>query len=90
MAWHLLWLTYVAREQPTAAATQVLTAVELQILTRTTARPVRTAQEAIVALGTLGGYRPYRNALPPGVQVLWRGYRRLQDALLGYWAREPA
>jgi hypothetical protein len=84
VAWRLLWLTYVAREHPTAAASEVFTAAEIRILGGATRRKVRTAAEAQVALGVLGGYRPYRKALPPGVKVLWRGYQRLQDALLGY------
>jgi hypothetical protein len=86
VAWHLLWLTYVAREAPTAPAATVLREVEIRVLQQVTGRPVHTAQEAVEALGILGGYAPYRSALPPGVKVLWRGYRRLQDMLLGYWA----
>lgn len=87
VAWRLTWLTYLGRAAPTLAASTVFTEVELRILGHATRRPVGTVGEAVLALGCLGGYAPYRTALPPGVKVLWRGYRRLQAALLGYAAR---
>lgn len=86
VAWRLLWLTYVAREAPEAPATVVLPAEEIRLLEQVTGRPVRSAQEVVRALALLGGYTPYRTALPPGVKVLWRGYRRFQDMRLGYYA----
>lgn len=88
VAWRLLWLTYLGRVAPERAAEAVLTAAELQVLRHATRRSVHTVGEAILALGVLGGYTPYRRALPPGAKVLWRGYQRLQAALLGYRARQ--
>lgn len=90
VAWRLLWLTYLGRLAPTLPATTVFSAVELQILGHATRRPVSTLGAAVVALGVLGGYTPYRSALPPGAKVLWRGYRRLHDAQLGYGAAQAA
>lgn len=86
VAWRLVWLTYLGRVAPALPAPAVFTGAELQILAHATRRKVGTVGEAVVALGCLGGYVPYRKALPPGVKVLWQGYRRLQDALLGYAA----
>jgi hypothetical protein len=37
----------------------------------------------------LAGYEPYRNAPPPGVKRLWRGYRRLEDLVAGYRLNPP-
>ena len=88
VAWRLLWLTYLGRISPAHPATEAFAPAELRILGHVTRRPVGTLGEAVLALGVLGGYTPHRSALPPGVKVLWRGYRRLQAALLGYRARE--
>jgi hypothetical protein len=38
----------------------------------------------------LGGFLGRKRDGQPGVRVLWRGYRRLQDVLLGFSLRQPA
>jgi hypothetical protein len=84
VAWRLLWLTYTAREQPQAPATEVLPPLELQVLEQATQAPVATAREAIRALAQLGGFPTNPSAKEPGVKVLWRGLRRLEAMVEGW------
>jgi hypothetical protein len=84
VAWRLLWLTYTAREQPQAPATEVLPPLELQVLEQASQVPVATAREAIRALAQLGGFPTNPSAKEPGVKVLWRGLRRLEAMVEGW------
>jgi hypothetical protein len=84
VAWRLLWLTYTARQQPEAPATEVLPPLELQVLEQTSQAPVTTAREAIRALAQLGGFPTNPSAKEPGVKVLWRGLRRLEAMVEGW------
>jgi hypothetical protein len=84
VAWRLLWLTYTAREQPQAPATEVLPPLELQVLEQATQAPIATAREAIRALAQLGGFPTNPSAKEPGVKVLWRGLRRLEAMVEGW------
>jgi DDE family transposase len=84
VAWRLLWLTYTAREQPQAPATELLPPLELRVLAEATQAPVSTAREAIRALAQLGGFPLNPSAKEPGVKVLWRGLRRLEAMVEGW------
>ena len=54
------------------------------MLNRIEDRTVRSVAEAVTAIAKLGGYRPYKNAKPPGVKLLWLGLRRLEAMTEGY------
>lgn len=88
VAWRLLWLTYQAREQPSAPCTQALSQAEWQMLYRHAHRgkaapqEVPTLRAAVLWLGRLGGYMGSTQK-SPGVKTLWRGVRRLHDLLEG-------
>jgi hypothetical protein len=84
VAWRLLWLTYTAREQPQAPATELLPPLELRVLAEATQAAVSTAREAIRALAQLGGFPLNPAAKEPGVKVLWRGLRRLEAMVEGW------
>ena len=84
VAWRLLHLTYTAREAPERAATEVLDGDEIAVLQAATGQPVLTVAAAVLAVARLGGYQPYRSALPPGVKVLWQGQVRLESMTLGW------
>ena len=43
----------------------------------------RTARDFVRAVATLGGFLGRTGDGEPGWQTLWRGYRRLQDIVLG-------
>jgi hypothetical protein len=86
VAWRLLYLTHLAREEPDRPAVEVLETVELEVLRAVTKRPVETAQDALIAIALLAGYAYYRNAPPPGVKTIWHGLQRLAAMVLGWQA----
>jgi hypothetical protein len=84
VAWRLLWLTYTARQQPQAPATELMSPLELRVLEEATQGAVSTAREAIRAIAQLGGFPTNPSAKEPGVKVLWRGLRRLEAMVEGW------
>jgi hypothetical protein len=90
VAWRLLWLTYLARTDPEQPCTVALTTAEWQVLVALTpplasvsARPPPLGQ-AVRAIARLGGFLGRADDGDPGVKVLWRGLRRLEDLTLGW------
>ncbi len=85
VAWHLLWLTYHARQTPDAPATVALRPVEWHALYAFIHRTQRLPQappalhQVIRWIGQLGGFLGRKGDGEPGVKVLWRGWQRLQD-----------
>ena len=85
VASRLLWLTYQARETPEAPCTVVLSDSEWQSLYaathRTTVLPDRppNIRIAILWIAQLGGFLGRNHDGDPGLKVLWRGFRRLED-----------
>lgn len=84
VAWRLLHLTYVAREDPDRPADEILAPDELTVLRAATKKRVHTLAEAVREIATLGGYQYYRKALPPGVKSLWLGWKRLTGMVEGW------
>jgi hypothetical protein len=96
IAWHLLWLTYVARTAPDVVCVEVMPELNWEVLYHAThghrALPTRppTTREATRWIASLGGFLGRNGDKEPGVQTLWRGWRRLQDIIAGYHlARQP-
>jgi hypothetical protein len=85
VAWRLLYLTYQARQQPQQSCETFLAKHEWQALYCTVHRtpdpPTSppTLREAIRCIARLGGFLNRKSDGDPGVKVLWRGLRRLQD-----------
>jgi hypothetical protein len=65
-----------------AAASSASTADERQAL-KSMGRRIRTARDFVRAVAALGGFLGRAGDDEPGWQTLWRGYRRLQDIVLG-------
>lgn len=90
VAWRLLWLTYQARQQPEVSCATVFEPLEWQVLHQAVApqqpAPARAPSlaQAVRQLARLGGFLARRHDGVPGVKVLWRGLRRLQDLVEGY------
>ena len=82
----LLRLTYLQRTQPDMPAEQVLTPVQIQVLTAKSSRLPKslTVAWAIETIARLGGYLEHRRKTPIGIQVLWRGWATLQDLVEGW------
>lgn len=90
VAWRLLWLTYVARSDPDASCAVALSPMEWQVLaalaqpgTPLPARPPPLGQ-AVRWIAQLGGFLGRAGDGEPGLKVLWRGLRRLEDLTLGW------
>jgi hypothetical protein len=90
VAIRLLWLTYLAREQPEAPCTAVFAPAEWQALvctwTHTPVPPATppTLREAVRLVALLGGFLGRTGDGEPGPRTLWRGLTRLAD-LTAMW-----
>ena len=90
MAVRLLWLTYLAREQPEAPCTVAFSEPEWQALccassqTPTPPAAPPTLREAVRLVAKLGGFLGRKGDGEPGPLTLWRGLTRLHD-LTAMW-----
>lgn len=83
IAWRLLCMRFLARDDSDPPATRVMSDVELKILRaqgRVGANP--NIVEALRAVAALGGHLKPNGE--PGWEVLWRGFRSLRDLVSGY------
>jgi len=93
VAVRLLRLRDLARTEPTAPCTEVLTDDEWRALqTHITGEPTTTAtaaptiEQATKWIGRLGGHLGRKSDGMPGVRTLWRGWRDLAILVAGYRA----
>ncbi len=95
IAWRLFWVTFLARTDPDAPASTILTPHELQALyTFLHKQPMPdslcpTVHQATRWLAKLGGFLARKNDGDPGVTVLWRGWQRLADIAAAFLAFHP-
>jgi hypothetical protein len=85
IAWNLLRLRTLARDDRKLPASAVLSSVELQVLHHAAEKPLPnkpTLREAMLAIARLGGHLK-RNG-EPGWLVLGRGYLKLLDLAQGF------
>ena len=82
----LLRLTYLHRTQPQMPVEDVLSSVQIEVLTAKSPQlpAVLTVGWAIEAGARLGGYLEHRRKTPIGIQVLWRGWSKLSDLVEGW------
>jgi hypothetical protein len=83
IAWRVLALTRAARHSPAAPATELLTAVEVQVLCAlhpklAGGRPL-DLRAAVRAIAQRGGFLARKGDGEPGPMTLWRGLLRLND-----------
>jgi hypothetical protein len=91
VAWRLLLLRHLARNDAKAPATAALTAKQLQVLKAVAKKPLPprpTARDAMLAVAALGGH--LKSNGDPGWLVLGRGLHDLLLLELGWRAREEA
>jgi hypothetical protein len=84
VAWHVMWLTHLARTQPDKPAQEVLQPEELQVLRAAAPKPVVTVRDALREIARLAGYEPYANGPPPGEKRIWQGLLYLQALTQGW------
>ena len=94
VAWRVFWTTMMARKAPEAPAELALTKAEIGLLDRAvpnkglpaglgTTAPGRTLSAYLAKVARLGGYLARTRDPPPGNLVMWRGWSRLADLMLG-------
>jgi len=84
VAWRLLWLNYLAREEPDMPAEKILSKDETTLLELIIGTPVITAHDALLAVAKIAGFVSVPSAPLPGVKSLWLGLRKLADMLIGF------
>jgi hypothetical protein len=82
VAVRVLQLRWWGRSGGTAPAKSASTDAEREVL-KGLGHRVRTARDFVRAVAELGGFLGRKCDAEPGWQTLWRGYRRLQDMVLG-------
>lgn len=82
----LLRLTYLERTQPQLPAQDVLTPLQIKVLTAKIPKVPKalTVPWAVKAVARLGGYLEHRRNTPIGIQVLWKGWAKLNDLMEGW------
>ena len=91
IAWRVLFVTYIARQQPEASAEVILSPTEIKVLeganNRKLPKPIKikTVKQAVGALGKLGGHMGRKNDKEPGIVTVCRGMMRLNDFMYGFF-----
>lgn len=86
LSWRIFWMTMMNRSTPNGMPELVFTPLEVQVLNELMPRPGRVKpalSEYLVCLAKLGGYLDRANDPPPGNTVIWRGWSKLNDIVLG-------
>lgn len=78
IAWRVLYLNYLVREQPQAPAKDYFQPLEIKILKAKVEKPVETLGQAIGALGMLLNFQPTKKQPLPGVKVMGEALIKLQ------------
>lgn len=87
-AWRLMYLTMLGRETPEIKSGFFFNENEIEVLKRIkygnsyNGLETLSLKEAIGTIANLGGFISGRKRVP-GVEVMWRGLRRLEDIVLG-------
>jgi hypothetical protein len=89
VSWRVFWMTMLNRANPQAEVSQVLTpeeqaALDAVVPPKRGHPPHSTLGDYLKALARLGGWLARAHDGPPGNMVIWRGWRRLEDIVLGF------
>jgi len=94
IAWRIMLMTLLGRTDPGLPADVLFSDLELEVLDayaqrrRDLAGPT-SLKNAVWIVASMGGYLRRKSDPPPGHQVLWRGYTRLQTMSIGFSLRHP-
>ena len=84
IAWRLMLLTFLGRTVPNASPEILFTELQIRALRHFAKRYSFSSPDdllqTVLLVAILGGYQQRKKRLPPGVEVIWRGYKRLEIA----------
>jgi len=88
LSWRIFWTTMLNRIAPDAPPQSALTKAEITVIDRAVRdRPTvpaeKTLSHYLMKIACLGGYLARSHDRPPGNIVMWRGWSRLMDMMLG-------
>ena len=91
IAWRILLLTLLGREQPELPPDVFFDDFEVEVLgayaTYTNAPPPTTLGAAAFLVAKIGGYMARKSDPPPGNEIMWQGYTGLRTMCVGYAIR---
>jgi Transposase DNA-binding/Transposase DDE domain len=88
LGWRIFWTTMLNRAAPDAAPQMALTEAEIAVIDRAVRDRAaipgeKTLSHYLTKVACLGGYLARARDPPPGNTVMWRGWSRLMDMVLG-------
>ena len=94
LSWRIFWTTMINRAAPAAPPGAALTEAEIALIDRAVRdRPTipaeKTLSHYLTKIACLGGYLARARDPPPGNAVMWRGWSRLTDMVLGADLMQP-
>lgn len=88
IAWRIMVMTLLGREQPDLPADVLFTDIEIRTLEAFAKKknlpPPILVGDAVKLIAKIGGYLGRKSDLPPGHQILWQGYIIFRAMCLGY------
>lgn len=94
LSWRIFWMTMINRSSPNAPPELVFTRDEIRVLDavvkdRKNEPAQKTLSYYLIKVARLGGYLARNHDPHPGNTVIWRGYSRLVDIMLGASIARP-
>lgn len=86
IAWHLLWLQYLAKTKGDNQAAEYIDRQTIEITQAVSSRTVSTVRDFVIAVAMLGGFLPVKKQPLPGEKTLWQGLRQLHAITTGFLA----
>jgi len=86
IAWRIFYCTHIARTDPNAPASTILSAIEAEALSMLAGKKqktrvvISTVKKAVIEIAKLGGFLARRHDGFPGPIPMWRGFRKLSNA----------
>jgi hypothetical protein len=89
VAWRVMVMTLLRREEPELPADVVLSELEIEVINAFAEKarhlkPATHLGDTVQLVARLGGYLARSNDPPPGHQMMWRGFVKLQAMCEGY------
>jgi hypothetical protein len=93
IAWRVLFMTYINRQEPKAPAQLILSPTEITVLenviskkSKTKIKKIKTVRQAVSTVASLGGHLNRKTDKNPGIITVCRGIQRLHDFTDGFVA----